>query len=219
MLADIRASSGESGLEVAGVLRPGEPALGRYRTVVLLGPSPFFWTIFRASPEIRDHDPDPMDRWSSRVVSGLAELHGASPLFPFGGPPFLPFTEWALATGRCWMSPVGLLVHERTGLMVSFRGALGFAHVVEGRDPPGEPGAQAGESPCASCPGRPCTTACPVAALTSAGYDVAGCKQFLRSDRGSDCMTRGCGVRRACPVSRGAGRSKEQSAFHMRAFL
>ena len=219
MLADIRRSSEQRGLEVAGVLQPAEPVLDRFRAIVLLGPSPSFWPIFRDSPEGRDLQPDPMDRWSRRVVSGLAELHGAVPLFPFDGPPFLPFTKWALATGRCWISPVGLLVHDRTGLMVSFRGALGLAGVVDEHDSPGETGPPIGKNPCSSCPGRPCMTACPVGALTGEGYDVAGCKQFLRSVKGRDCMTRGCNVRRACPVSRGAGRSAAQSAFHMRAFL
>ena len=34
----------------------------------------------------------------------------------------------------------------------------------------------------------------------------------------NDCMSKGCAVRRACPVSQSYGRMEDQSAFHMRAF-
>ena len=80
---------------------------------------------FRASPEYRDGAPDPLDRWSERVIGGAGR--GASAreaLFPFGGPPWQPFTAWARRSGEAWESPVGLLVHARAGLFVSYRGAL-----------------------------------------------------------------------------------------------
>ena len=42
-------------------------------TVVLLGPrEPGFWTTFTASPEWQDGAPDPMDRWSTRVINAAA---------------------------------------------------------------------------------------------------------------------------------------------------
>jgi len=180
------------------------------KTLVLLGPkTPGFWPHFTASPEYNDHTADPLDRWSSRVITGLAKTLGAQAFFPFGGTPWQPFLQWAVDSGRAHISPVGLLVHDQAGLMVSYRGALGFTESVALPVPP--------PNPCESCMDRPCLTACPVDALTAEGYDVAACKTDL--DRsGNDCLARGCAVRRACPISQSHGRTADQSAFHMRAF-
>ena len=180
------------------------------RTLLLLGPkTPGFWPHFTASPEYNDNTADPLDRWSSRVITQLAQTLGAQAFFPFGGPPWQPFLQWAVDSGRAHVSPVGLLVHDAAGLMVSYRGALGFTQDIKLPKPP--------PSPCETCADRPCLSACPVDALTPTGYDVTACKADL--DRaGNDCVARGCAVRRACPVSQAHGRSEDQSAFHMRAF-
>jgi epoxyqueuosine reductase len=106
-----------------------------------------------------------------------------------------------------------MLIHDEAGLMISLRGAMRFAgeHAV----PP-----EGAVNPCATCEERPCTTACPVGALSAdAPYDVPTCKTHITSPAGEACMTGGCLVRRACPVSRSFGRDPEQSAFHMRAFV
>jgi len=55
-------------------------------------------------------------------------------------------------------------------------------------------------------------------AFTEAGYDVPACHAFLDTSAGQDCLTTGCAVRRACPVSQSYGRVPEQSAYHMRQF-
>lgn len=179
-------------------------------TLVLLGPrEPGFWPAFTASPEYADRAPDPMDRWSSRVIGDLAHALRATAFFPFGGPPFQPFIAWAKASGRAHSSPVGLLVHDTAGLMVSYRGALGFADRLATPAPP--------PNPCDSCVARPCLTACPVDAFASGSYDIAACKADLDRPE-NDCMSKGCAVRRACPVSQSYGRLEDQSAFHMRAF-
>ena len=184
---------------------PGLPA--GTRTVVMLGPrEPGFWADVTGSQEWGG--PDPVDRWSQRVVGGLACAMGGTALFPFGGPPYLPFYSWALRTGSIWESPVRLLVHGTQGLMVSFRGALALPDVIDLPAP--------GPRPCEDCP-MPCLTACPVGALTGAGYDVPRCHGFL-ADGGDDCMAAGCLVRRACPVSQAYARMPEQSAYHMRQF-
>jgi ferredoxin len=180
------------------------------RTLLLLGPkTPGFWPHFTASPEYNDNTADPLDRWSSRVITQLAQTLGARAFFPFGGPPWQPFLQWAVDSGRAHISPVGLLVHDEAGLMVSYRGALGFTQDIKLPKPP--------PNPCDTCADRPCLSACPVDALTPKGYDVTACKADL--DRaGNDCLTRGCAVRRACPISQTHGRTEDQSAFHMRAF-
>ena len=178
------------------------------QVLVLLGPlQPGFWPVVTAAPEWGG--PDPVDRWSRRVVGKLACDLGAKALFPFGGPPWQPFHAWALRTGRVWESPVRLLVHETQGLMVSFRGALAL------KEPVVLP--LAAVSPCVGC-SRPCLTACPVGALSGAGYDLAACHGYLDGEGQESCMAAGCLARRACPVSARHARMAEQSAYHMRQF-
>ncbi len=198
------------GLTVLGHFAPDtEDALpSGTECVALVGPSgPHFWEVFTASPEYADGRGDPLDRWSERVLDQVATEFGATALYPFGGPPWHPFIDWALRTGQIFTSPIGLLVHETHGLFVSFRGALALPFTLDA--------AQA-ISPCDTCGDQPCRKACPVDALRPQGYDVPRCKAHLDTPEGSDCWN-GCLARRACPVG-SALRPAEQSAFHMRAF-
>lgn len=212
-LAEIAAAARAVQLDVFGAFHPGpgDGAPEGTGTLVLLGPrEPGFWASVTAAPEWADGRAEPLDRWSARVVGGLASCFGARKLFPFGGPPHLPFHAWALASGEAWESPVRLLVHAHAGLMVSYRGALALAARLALPAPPAMP-------PCADCP-RPCLAACPAGALSAAGYDLPACHGFLDTAPGADCMGRGCAVRRACPVSQSHGRLPEQSAYHMGLF-
>lgn len=182
------------------------------KTLILLGPDePAFWPHLQTQSEFLDGQADPVDRWSRRVIGGWAKELDAIPLYPFGGPPYQPFFSWALRTGRVQASPILLLVHDRAGLFVSFRGALGLRQHI---DLPATP-----PSPCKTCSDKPCRTACPVGALGDAGYDVPVCKSHLKTTDLANCMGQGCAARRACPVSRNFGRLPEQSAYHMRKFL
>ena len=180
------------------------------RTLLMLGPAePGFWPHVQTQPEWLDGAPDPLDRWSRRVIGQMACDLGAKAIFPFGGAPFHPFQTWALRTGRVWDSPVRLLVHAEQGLLVSFRGALALKETV---DVPA-----LAVRPCDDC-ATPCRRACPPRALTRAGYDLAACHGFLDQPEGQDCMTGGCLVRRACPLSQSYARLPEQSAYHMGQF-
>ncbi len=180
-------------------------------TIILLGPhEPGFWAVFSHSKEFADGAPDPLDRWSKRVIGALARAWGGTALFPSDGPPFAPFFRWAQDSGRAWPSPVALLVHDRAGLWVSYRGAVRL---------PGRSDLPAtGPSPCDTCARQPCRSACPVDALSPAHYDLEKCHGFLASAPGQDCLTQGCAARRACPLSTTYGRLPQQSEFHMRAF-
>jgi hypothetical protein len=212
-LDNLEAQAAARHLAVLGGFHPGpdDEMLAPARTILLVGPAePGFWPAFTSSPEWHDGDADPMDRWSRRVIAAWAAEIGAEALFPFGGPPYLPFFTWALRTGRIHASPVRLLVHDTAGLLVSFRGALALPQRIALPPPP--------PSPCLRCEERPCLTSCPVGALDGAGYDVPGCKAHLADAAGEDCMKRGCAVRRACPVSRNYPRLSEQSAYHMSVF-
>ena len=70
------------------------------RTIVLAGMvGRDGWEAFAASPEASDGLADPLDRWSRRLIESLARDLGAKALFPFGGPPFLPFQQMGAARG------------------------------------------------------------------------------------------------------------------------
>lgn len=190
---------------------PGDGLPDGTGTLALIGPAePGFWPHVTAQPEWQDGTPDPIDRWSRRVIGRIACDLGAKAHFPFAGPPWKPFQAWALRSGQAWQSPVRLLVHATQGLMVSFRGALALPE----RLPLPPPAAR----PCDGCDGQPCRTACPPGALTEADYNVPACRAFLDTQAGAPCLTAGCAVRRACPLSRTYGRLPAQSAYHMSMF-
>ncbi len=194
---------------LGGFFCDGDPDLPKgTRVLVLIGPAePGYWDHVTSQSEWGG--PDPVDRWSRRVIGQVACDIGAKALFPFGGPPWHPFHHWALKTGRAWDSPVRLLVHADEGLMVSFRGALALKDLVDLPAPAARP--------CDGC-AKPCLTACPVGALTGQGYDLPRCHFFLDTASGLDCMDRGCAVRRACPLSQTYARMPDHSAYHMRQF-
>lgn len=210
-LPALEARLAEERLEVLGGFSVAEGEAGfpaGTRTLLMLGPKePGFWAHLTAQPEW--DGPDPVDRWSRRVIGRIACDLGAKALYPFGGPPYHPFYQWALRSGRVWDSPVRLLVHSAQGLMVSFRGALALKEVVDVPPPL--------VRPCEGC-AAPCLTACPTGALTGAGYDVPACHAWLDRAEGAECLSGGCLVRRACPVSQSYARLPEQSAYHMGQF-
>jgi hypothetical protein len=171
------------------------------------------WPEFAASPEARDGAPDPLDRWSQRVVGGLAEETGARAIFPFGGPPWAPFLRWAQMAEPVHPSPLGMLIHPDWGLWHAWRGALAFRRRIA-LPPPDRRG-----SPCDSCRDRPCLTACPVSAFAQEYYDNAVCTAHIRSEEGADCVNAGCRARLACPVGAAHRYGPDQARFHMQAFL
>jgi hypothetical protein len=208
------------GLSLFGGFHPepadGVPTLaggGPAATVLVAGNiGPSFWQHLQAAPEGRG--PDPVDRWTARVLGELAADLGATALFPFGGPPHHTFQRWALrADPDLSASPLGLLVHPDHGLWRALRGALLFHERLA------LPTAAAPRpSPCASCAGRPCLSTCPVGAFTAGGYDVAACRAYLHTLSGQPCIVQGCRARAACPVGRAHAHAGAQAQHHMRAF-
>ena len=170
------------------------------------------WAIFRASAEATDGAPDPLDRWSARVIGEIAEALGATALFPFGGPPYQPFQHWAARGEGAVPSPVGMQVTAGRGLWTSYRGALGFSARLE------LPSPHRAGNPCLDCP-APCISACPVDAFAGGSYDVPRCIAHITSPKGTRCRERGCLVRHACPPGAAATPPAAQCAFHMEAFI
>jgi hypothetical protein len=212
MLDHISQSIAPYGLIISGAFYPSAIDPSGAKTLVLLSPNAAFWNVFKNDPEYTDNTPNPIDRWSTRVITALATQLSARPQFPFGGPPYSPFLDWAKQSGRAFSSPLGMLVHDTYGMMISYRGALAFDTKID--LPKHEP-----TPPCETCTTKPCLTACPVGAITpDDGYDVPSCHAYLDTLGGSTCMTRACQVRTSCPVSVAVNREIAHNLLHMRAF-
>ena len=217
-LVQIVDKAAAAGLAVRGAFHPGVddnvPAGVPTGTLVLLGfVGRAQWTAFAAAPEASDGRAHALDRWSQRVISGLAVELGAAALFPFGGPPWLPFQRWARKAEPVHRSALGMLIHPDWGLWHSYRGALAFAERTDLPAPVDRP------SLCDACAAKPCLSACPVGAFTLERYDVDNCAAHIRTDAGRDCVELGCRAREACPVGAEHRYGREQASFHMRAFL
>ena len=103
---------------------PGNPG-----TLVLIGNAgPAMWEVFA-----KEHrgGPDPLDAWTRTVLGGVAAKLGATALFPFDGPPYLPFQRWAMRAEAVFPSPIGPLIHPEYGLWHAYRGALAFAEALD----------------------------------------------------------------------------------------
>ena len=184
---------------------PGPP------NAILIGNhGPAMWEAFREDGG-EDDGPDPLDRWTRGVIEPRVEDAGLRCLFPFDGPPWPPFGQWAIRTRQMFDSPLGLKIHGREGIWIAFRA------VIAGFDSPLMPVAEPTISPCTGC-SAPCLTACPVRAFRADGYDVAGCRSHV-DGAGDDCRNGGCLSRHACPVNPGSAWSPAQARFHMQAFL
>lgn len=210
---DISREAYASSLKVMGGFHPNleDQAPENCLTLLLLGPDePTFWYEFEKCPEMQDGQKNPMDRWSERVINKLANRLNADPVFPFSGPPFAPFFQWALRSGKAHVSPIKLLVHNEVGLFVSFRAALSFKYKITVPEPL--------PSPCLSC-SAPCKSACPVSAFDGNSYNVNSCRSHISTTDQKRCLENGCAARRICPLSKIELRAPNQSAFHMRAFL
>jgi hypothetical protein len=154
---------------------------------------------------------DSLDDWTRDVVDPLAQDLDATALYPFDKPP-QPFLTWARRGGAGHISPLGLNIHPSYGLWHAYRAALVFPVAFD------LPPMNAGASPCGTCVGKPCLSACPVQAFDGSSYDVAACGQHILSNAGQDCMTGGCKARLACPVADIFRYEPMQMQFHMRAF-
>jgi len=220
-LEDLCADARASGLACRGAFHPrADDAVPpgaddtAVATLVLLG---FIggeqWPAFTGSAERADGRPQPLDRWSRRLIDALGARHGAASLYPSDGPPWLPFQRWAMRAEPVHLSPLGILIHPDWGLWHAYRGALAFRARLD------LPAVDRRPSPCVSCIDRPCQGSCPVTAIAPTGYDHAACAAHVASPRGTDCLQQGCRARRGCPVGADYRYGPEQAEFHMRSFL
>lgn len=210
-----------TGLLYRGGFNPGADdrfpeILGAVGTVVLIGNAgPAMWQVFSNSPEYRDDagSGDPQDDWSRRVIDEVAAKLGAKAVYPFDGPPYLPFQSWAMKSDSVWQSPIGPLIHMRYGLWHAYRGALVFPKPLDLEAAP------KGVSSCESCTAQPCLHTCPVGAFSVGNYDVAACTAHITSASGQDCMDGACLARRACPLGGDYHYGPAQARFYMDHFI
>ena len=179
------------------------------RTVVLLGN--IGGSLWQPFSEWRKRHPDiadPLDQWSVDTIRPVAGLLGATAWFP-SQRPWQPFQQWAMRAEGIRPSPLGILVHPAHGLWHGYRGAIGFADVID------HPGAEIRPHPCDHCPDKPCLTTCPVGAIRPDGFDVLSCRTHLGGEGEGNCMRAGCLARNACPVGAEFRYPEEQLRFHM----
>jgi len=173
-----------------------------------------YWPVFIQSPEYQDGLPDSLDRWSRRVAEQVANDIGAKAIYPFEGPPYFPFQQWAKRAESLSQSRMGLMIHPQYGLWHSYR----FGLLISDMPVPGQQ-ASATQSPCESCDAQPCLNTCPVGAFCVQGYDVASCAAYLQQTPDASCHQEGCMARLSCPVGESYRYDSAQHVFHLRAFI
>ena len=198
-------------------LLPGGGSAGVVWMVGVVGSG--HWSDFSASPFFTDGVPDPLDRWSQSIGDELALRWGGVALYPFTGPPYWPFQQWATRAEPLQNSPLMLRIHPSYGLWHAYR----FALALPGSPPvnlvaPAAPPSSGLGSLCLQCDGQPCLQACPVSAFDGTSYGVDDCLGWLRQPGGEPCMQQGCLARRACPVGAAYRYPSDVAAFHMTAF-
>ncbi len=212
-LATVQDALAKHGLILRGGFYPqsGDGAPRGTRTLLLVGNAgPAMWQAFKAAnPGGRD----PLNCWTRKLLSEIADRFEARVIYPFEGPPYAPFVAWATRAEAVHPSPLGILIHPKYGLWHAWRGALAFPDLLN------LPETNTSTAPCVDCTDRPCLTSCPVGAFADEGYDVAGCAAHLHTPQGEDCLAEGCRARRACPIGLDYRYEPAQAALHMAAFL
>lgn len=176
-----------------------------------------FFAGFLASPEARDGQPNPLDRYTRTVVEDAAraalEPRGVAHAerFPFmdarAGEGHLPFQRLGRAAGVGGQSPLGLQIHPMFGPWWAYRGLIVVDVEV--------PAAQALGDACEGC-AAPCVGACPAGAVRREGFDVPAC--HARRLAVEECKL-SCAARIACVRGPEHRYTEEQLAFHMRASM
>ena len=170
------------------------------------------WPAFSTSPEYDDAQPDPLNRWTRRIVDPVANAVDAEVRYPFGEQ-LWPFQRYARAATGMKQSPLGLLIHPQFGLWTAFRAVLIFDYSIDPKT------IVTTDHPCDDCVEKPCLNICPVGAFSGKGYDYPSCRAHIASSQGRMCLEFGCRARVACPVGEHHAYDADHQAFHMQAFV
>ena len=218
----------EHGLFVRGVTQLNEEEIERYGMnpetagLALIGNiGSSYWEQFSQSAEFKDGAAHPLDRWSRRVAEPIAQRLSLQALYPFEGPPYYPFQQWAQRAEGLEQSPVGVMIHPQFGLWHSYRFALlGVDIEIEAAKIPTTSAVESPlASPCLDCADKPCLHTCPVGAFDANGYAVEQCADYLKQTPLAECHQQGCLARYACPIAPELRYVSAQGHFHLQAFL
>ena len=211
------------GLHLRGVLELSDEDIrlfhfdtGEWASIALVGNiGSSYWSIFEQSPEYKHGQLNPLDGWSRRIGEQLADELGAKAIYPFDGPPYYPFQQWAKRADSLEQSLMGLMIHPEYGLWHSYR----FGLLIPELQGSTEYKPITRQSPCESCVAQPCLSTCPVGAFETDGYDVDSCAAYLKREPGARCLSGGCLARLSCPVGEKFVYRSTEHIFHLRAFL
>ncbi len=206
------------GLSIHGTFKPSAqdqlPSLNNSSACVILigNVGSEMWRVFNESQEYKGGEKNPLDRWSRRIGGAIAKKFNGVALYPFDGPPYLPFLRWTQRAENLKPSPTGLNIHPKAGLWHAYRFALLLPVPVRTKK------AKLKQHPCDNCQHKPCLSACPVGAFTGNSYKVGACLTFLGENPKSTCLQIGCLARHACPVGQEYAYTPQHAQFHMQAF-
>jgi len=226
LLADLNKVLSEHGLLIRGGFNLDENELNDYpeintdlRSLVMVGVAgSSFWPEFQSSSEYRSYlqgKVDPLDRWSKRIGDLSAKTCLGQAVYPFEGPPYYPFIQWAQRCETLHSSKMGFSIHPEYGLWHAFRFALLLPDSYEELDVKNQ---NDNKNPCITCADSPCLNSCPVSAYTEAGFDPDVCFTYLQHNENGKCRTKGCIARRSCPEGANFRYEPKHAEFHMTAF-
>ncbi len=203
------------GLRLRGGFRLDEQDLSletnnKFEVLLLIGNiGDSLWAPFQQDTDAeRSH---PLDHWSKTHISNIANDLKGYTVFPSDGPPFHPFQHWAIKAEHLDQSPLGILIHPTYGLWHAYRGALLVSSTMD------LPKTDVNVAICQECIPKPCLSSCPVDAIDLNGINTESCLSHLNDV--NSCVDNGCLARLSCPVGKEYTYSREQRAFHNRAFL
>jgi ferredoxin len=174
---------------------------------------PAFFDRFDGGPEATDNAPDPLDRYTERVIRravGAALDPGGSVHvvhFPFGVRPLIPFQRLGRGAGLGGPGPLGLQIHPTFGPWWAYRALIVLDRPLPAAAPPGDG--------CAGCD-APCVGACPAGAVARGGFDIVACQ--ARRLVAEPCRL-SCVARITCVRGPEHRYRDEELAFHMRASM
>ena len=220
--ADLETNLQEFGLHLRGLLKFNDEEIESLHlgvdnevSIALVGNiGSSYWPVFIESPEYQDELPDALDRWSRRVAEQVANDIGAKAIYPFEGPPYLPFLQWAKRAEALSQSRMGLMIHPQYGLWHSYR----FGLLIADMPVPAQKACKT-QNPCESCELQPCLNTCPVGAFSVQGYDVDSCAVYLQQTPDARCHQQGCLARLSCPEGESYQYDSAQHLFHLQAFI
>jgi hypothetical protein len=211
---------GAAAFDAACAPVPGAPRLAalldgaRGAVVVGSGGPAFFDGFERVGFELADGAPNPLDRYTRRIVEGaVADVLGPAAIahavyFPFaGGAPLIPFQRIGRAAGIGPPGPLGLQIHPDYGPWWAYRALVVVEQPLSEATPLGDA--------CAGCP-APCVAACPGGAVARPGFSVPACHAHRL--RAEPCRL-SCAARIACVRGPEHRYRDEELAFHMAASM